>query len=602
MSTLICEIFECQVCFESLLTKKPRLLSCGHTFCEICLKHLLKGGAIQCPKCRKITRVSKVSLVPVNCDITKMKEREIEFLNKRQTCCQSCLKDQVDRPAAMKCIECFQLLCSECINKHNKIPLFSKHSVIPVKTESFKLQICKKHGTEVGYICNKCLCPVCADCLMKNEHGDHMHMINTFNDGVPDAKKQLESLAEKAKQYSQKVDTQLKRREVSAKKIKDDIEQHFEIIQRKLIYYKKLLLAETENKMHLNNNDSQSSKKHLEEYIGESQRIIKMDNQDFIKNIEHISTKILNIIETMEGQVAESTLAYEFVPRPCEESLGEICPITTGSTQEEEFERKEVTAKLKYEYDEDNFNMKSPAEIAILDESIYYSDNRLNYVQRFTQDGILIAKYYPLNNSCGQITSIRIYQDNLYITQNRGISIIPFGCSINGRHQTFTFEFPTNIVSASPFSSSECVIVDRGTQSVFRFNTTNKEKKVIAKNMINLQYVLVVPSKEDTKFIVTETGRNRLILLNLKGEILAKIGEGQLDTPYGTAMTPKGNILVADGANNRVLEFSVDGKSFGTVLDERDELDSPLGLAYKHPFLWVTEAGQKVKCFELGQR
>jgi RING-type zinc-finger len=35
----------------------PRLLLCGHTFCTICLRTLIKDGAILCPHDRKATQV-----------------------------------------------------------------------------------------------------------------------------------------------------------------------------------------------------------------------------------------------------------------------------------------------------------------------------------------------------------------------------------------------------------------------------------------------------------------------------------------------------------------------------------------------------------------
>ena len=36
----ICDLFECAICFESLLEKEPRLLHCWHTFCTPRLRQL----------------------------------------------------------------------------------------------------------------------------------------------------------------------------------------------------------------------------------------------------------------------------------------------------------------------------------------------------------------------------------------------------------------------------------------------------------------------------------------------------------------------------------------------------------------------------------
>ena len=41
---------ECPICFEDLYQAK--ILPCLHSFCEKCVKHLLKESSIQCPLCR----------------------------------------------------------------------------------------------------------------------------------------------------------------------------------------------------------------------------------------------------------------------------------------------------------------------------------------------------------------------------------------------------------------------------------------------------------------------------------------------------------------------------------------------------------------------
>ena len=51
---------ECPICLETL--KKPKLLSCTHTFCLKCLEKILikeddEKKSIRCPTCREITEV-----------------------------------------------------------------------------------------------------------------------------------------------------------------------------------------------------------------------------------------------------------------------------------------------------------------------------------------------------------------------------------------------------------------------------------------------------------------------------------------------------------------------------------------------------------------
>ena len=64
---------ECQICAYPYdkLQKVPRILQCGHTFCQTCLFELrrLRGDGlmcIQCPNCRKIEQVLSVENLPEN--------------------------------------------------------------------------------------------------------------------------------------------------------------------------------------------------------------------------------------------------------------------------------------------------------------------------------------------------------------------------------------------------------------------------------------------------------------------------------------------------------------------------------------------------------
>jgi hypothetical protein len=45
----------CQICLEGYNTANriPKNLSCGHTFCDRCLKKVGTGIEIECPKCRQ---------------------------------------------------------------------------------------------------------------------------------------------------------------------------------------------------------------------------------------------------------------------------------------------------------------------------------------------------------------------------------------------------------------------------------------------------------------------------------------------------------------------------------------------------------------------
>ena len=46
----------CPICYDTYNDKDkiPRILHCGHTFCQICLMDLRTSNILTCPTCRKV--------------------------------------------------------------------------------------------------------------------------------------------------------------------------------------------------------------------------------------------------------------------------------------------------------------------------------------------------------------------------------------------------------------------------------------------------------------------------------------------------------------------------------------------------------------------
>ena len=74
----------CPLCFEAYGDTVPRMIGCGHTFCEGCLDRMLRplpatSGVkkLRCPKCRKECRVprGRAAELPQVFDIVGLVER-----------------------------------------------------------------------------------------------------------------------------------------------------------------------------------------------------------------------------------------------------------------------------------------------------------------------------------------------------------------------------------------------------------------------------------------------------------------------------------------------------------------------------------------------
>ena len=99
---------ECPICMERYLPQEriPKVLPCGHTFCNICLEHTASGHRLECPNCKVIHQVPSqgVQGYGTNYDTLGMLDYS----------CEECLKyDQTSR-----CTRCSKTLCSSCRDNH----------------------------------------------------------------------------------------------------------------------------------------------------------------------------------------------------------------------------------------------------------------------------------------------------------------------------------------------------------------------------------------------------------------------------------------------------------------------------------------------------
>ena len=78
---------ECQICafpYDKNI-KIPRILPCGHTFCETCLEEIRRQRgpemiSIQCPNCRNVTQVVSIGNLPEN-EFVFQKEPQMFTMN-----------------------------------------------------------------------------------------------------------------------------------------------------------------------------------------------------------------------------------------------------------------------------------------------------------------------------------------------------------------------------------------------------------------------------------------------------------------------------------------------------------------------------------------
>ncbi|XP_058251587.1 E3 ubiquitin/ISG15 ligase TRIM25-like [Hemibagrus wyckioides] len=215
--------FSCSICLD--LFKDPVGLSCGHSFCMVCINGFwdqeAQQGVYSCPQCRQTftprPAVSKNSVLA----------KVVETLKKtgQATCpaqsssgpedveCDSCTESK--SKAIKSCLVCLASFCETHLQPHYKSPAFKKHKLVEASSR-LQEQICSQHDKLLEVYCRtdqQCICMLCT----MDEHKGH------------DTVSAATGKAEKQKQFSEVQETFLQKiqeREQELQELTKAVESH----------------------------------------------------------------------------------------------------------------------------------------------------------------------------------------------------------------------------------------------------------------------------------------------------------------------------------------------------------------------------------------
>ena len=200
----ITNLLTCAVCYE--MYKKPKYLSCHHSYCEECIAKLSKESKVICPECRETstTPPGGVKDLPNNFFINNLMDevtlkRKVE--GEEKATCDMCVEEGL---AVVLCPECVMFLCDHCNEFHKRGKEYRNHSTIPLnELQSKKKEVnlrpkakeisCQDHNLELNFFCETCDQLVCHYCTT-NEHNGHVH--NSVKKMANKHRKELEKIME----------------------------------------------------------------------------------------------------------------------------------------------------------------------------------------------------------------------------------------------------------------------------------------------------------------------------------------------------------------------------------------------------------------------
>ncbi|XP_066532705.1 tripartite motif-containing protein 16-like [Hoplias malabaricus] len=179
--------FMCPVCLD--LLKDPVAVSCGHSFCKVCINDCWDQedqlGIYSCPQCRETFTPRPVlrrnnMLAEV---VEKLKKTELQapspahcYAGPGDVECDFCTGRK--HKAVKSCLMCVASLCETHLKPHLEIPALIKHKLVKVST---KLQenICSLHDEVMKLYCRTDHSCICYLCTMEEHRGHDTVSVST---------------------------------------------------------------------------------------------------------------------------------------------------------------------------------------------------------------------------------------------------------------------------------------------------------------------------------------------------------------------------------------------------------------------------------------
>ncbi|XP_026803316.3 E3 ubiquitin/ISG15 ligase TRIM25-like [Pangasianodon hypophthalmus] len=206
--------FSCPICLD--LLKDPVALSCGHSFCMVCINGCWdqedQKGVYSCPQCRQtFTPRPVVSKNTMLAELLEtMKKTRLQATRPAQCSagpedveCDFCTGRK--SKAIKSCLVCLASFCETHLQPHYESPAFKKHKLVEA-SRRLQEQICSQHDKLLEVYCRthqQCICMLC----MLDKHKGH----DTVSAAAERAEKQkqLLKILEKSKQRIQEREKEL---------------------------------------------------------------------------------------------------------------------------------------------------------------------------------------------------------------------------------------------------------------------------------------------------------------------------------------------------------------------------------------------------------
>ena len=583
------DLYTCQVCLEDQTKRIPRLLSCHHSFCQDCIKNLVKEGKVECPTCRKLTLIADddVAELSMNFMLMKMKEHVDKLVQNKQCLCQVCGVTAADK----KCRECTHLLCDPCIVKHGKYEGFKDHQILPV---------CPKHPQGLlNHFCMKCIKGVCSICLM-NDHDSHKEAIVDYREGMCKIKKNLEEM---------KTNLRKKLPTINQEKAKcEELLSETKIIEQNLQGLYESYLKKSQEV----SNIIEKLKVHCSrmESLLDHQNDAEMVSKEFTECLSKADVTISNCYPNLKLKAQEILTRDEssIVLKEFSEFISHLQALQILKNNENEIAPGTVQIEQKKACFITNLVYNDPLGSSILHPMIIqcikptmvavFDMISRKYVSIEITGGCFNpnTRYFNFHSD----NNYALYKNNhLWFVVDKNIEQYPWPCGLQVIDQDTNLKRISKIFNGIP---PKLVVYDNVLKRVYEY-CDQKLKKVLSE--VTVDHICVQTANNvPIGYVVTDTFNNKLTLYNTVWVHQKVLNIPEVKGPSGCVSTPMG-LLVANTGNNCITLLDNQGElAEECVVGEKEGIRRPVGIDYMEPYLWIAEydkyqGHRSIKCFEL---
>ena len=594
----VTSLLTCAVCHD--MYKKPKYLSCHHSYCEECIEKLSKESQIICPECRETstTPPGGVKDLPNNFFINNLMDevtlkRKVE--GEEKATCDLCVEEGL---AVVLCPDCVMFLCDHCNEFHKRGKEYRNHTIIPLdELQSKKKEVnlrpkakemlCPDHELGLNFFCETCDQLVCHYCTT-NEHSGHVH--NSVKKMANKHRKELEKIMEPVEKMI--VDLSALRQKVKA--AGEDIgSQTTEVDQQIDSYYEELHKQLQQQREEL--------KRKLQEKSTQKKKAISLQ----LEQLEYTQAQLESVKELNDA-------------------------VTNGSDQEALFAKKQVSNDVKRLTESYKKLDSDPVEMPTI-EFVPVKEYK-NLFPQFS--GIFDAAVDADPPNC-EVKDIPLHPlvknkiDFKIITKNRNNA----NCSKGGSHifaqvqprkgdvvpvevkdnkdGSYSASFVTEQVGEAKLTVTiEGQHIKGSPYSVMvyqDYKSIDKPIKIINDGG-NMGCPCAIAFGRDGVWAVSDINHHCVYIFDGNDQLVRKFGSsgqgtGQLSNPYGLAFDANNHLYVSEYSNHRVQKFNINGEyllQFGHQGSGNGQLYFPSGITVHNERLYIAEcSNSRISVFQL---